>query len=98
MEGVDNAPYVCRKMVSESALTDYLACLDGRGSTYIPLMFYVQVTYNKKCGGVNISHMIFSFCNDKCLLAPKYSGASSLEVLPPLYILGPILQSDAPLL
>jgi hypothetical protein len=39
--------------------------------------------------------MIFSFFNDKRLLAPNYSGASSLEVLRPLYILDPILQLDA---
>ncbi len=43
-----------------------------------------------------LSHMIFSFFNDKCLLAPKYSGATSLEVLRPFYILDLILQLDAP--
>ncbi len=45
---------------------------------------------------IYVSHMIFSFFNDKRLLAPKYSGASTLEVLRPFYILDPILQSDAP--
>ncbi len=30
-----------------------------------------------------LSHMIFSFSNDKVPLAPKYSGVSSLEVLCP---------------
>ncbi len=34
-------------------------------------------------GEVVISHMIFSFLNDKAPLAPKYSGVSSLEVLHP---------------
>jgi len=43
-----------------------------------------------------LSHMIFSFFNDKRLLAPKYSGATSLEVLRPFYILDLILQLDAP--
>jgi hypothetical protein len=36
---------------------------------------------------VKISYMIFSFFNDKHLLAPKYSGASSLEVLRPFIFL-----------
>jgi hypothetical protein len=43
-----------------------------------------------------VSHMIFSFFNDKHLLVPKYSGVSSLTVLCPFYILDPILKSDAP--
>ncbi len=34
-----------------------------------------------------VSHMIFSFFNDKRLLAPKYSGATSLEVLRPFTFL-----------
>ncbi len=34
-----------------------------------------------------LSHMIFSFFNDKRLLAPKYSGASSHEVLCPFIFL-----------
>jgi hypothetical protein len=34
-----------------------------------------------------LSHMIFSFFNDKRFLAPKYSGASSLEVLCPFIFL-----------
>jgi len=42
-----------------------------------------------------ITHDIFIHF-DKALLAPKYSGVSSLEVLRPLYILDPVLQSDAP--
>ncbi len=32
---------------------------------------------------IHLSHMIFSFLNDKAPLAPKYSGVSSLEVLHP---------------
>ncbi len=34
-----------------------------------------------------ISHMIFSFFNDKAPLVPKYSGVSSLEVLRPPFFL-----------
>jgi hypothetical protein len=44
---------------------------------------------------MDVSLMIFSFFNDKHLLVPKYSGASSLEVLRPFYILDPIFKSDA---
>jgi hypothetical protein len=42
-----------------------------------------------------MTHDIFTHL-DKALLAPKYSGVSSLEVLRPFYILDPVLQSDAP--
>ncbi len=34
-----------------------------------------------------ISHMIFSFFNDKVPLVPKYSGVSSLEMLRPFILL-----------
>jgi hypothetical protein len=44
---------------------------------------------------LSITHDIFIHL-DKALLAPKYSGVSSLEVLRPFYILDPFLQSDAP--
>ncbi len=36
--------------------------------------------------------------NDKRLLAPKYSGAASLEVLRPFLFLDPVLWSDQPFL
>jgi hypothetical protein len=39
--------------------------------------------------------MIFSFFNDKHLLAPKIFWDTYLKVLRPFYILDPILQSDA---
>ncbi len=45
-----------------------------------------QMTWNNGTLRICI-HMIFSFFNDKVPLAPKYSGASSLEVLCPSIIL-----------
>ncbi len=42
------------------------------------------------------SRMIFSVFNDKVPLAPKYSGAYSLEVLRPSIFLIWFFQSDAP--
>ena len=54
-----------------------------------------NVNYNLDQKVDFITHDIFILL-DKALLAPKYSGVSSLEVLRPFYILDPVLQSDAP--